>query len=104
MAGIGFELRKLTQRGDLLGIAQAYGHSAIATAGPWILTAFALGAIVLAGNASTSPDELATFRLIVVYNFAASLVMAGPVSILIPRYLADSIFEKRVNQVPAALV
>jgi polysaccharide biosynthesis protein PelG len=104
MAGIGFELRKVSQRGDLLGMAQCYAHSAFATSGPWIFTVLALASIVLAGNTSTTPEELATFRLIVVYNFAASLMLTGPVSIIITRYLADRIYERDVRQMPAILV
>jgi polysaccharide biosynthesis protein PelG len=104
MAGIGFELRKVNQRGDLLGVAQCYAHSAFATSGPWIFTVVALASIVLAGNTSTTPEELATFRLIIVYNFAASLMLTGPVSIIITRYLADRIYERNVGQMPAVLV
>lgn len=38
MAGIGFELRKLVERGDLLGLAEGYGYAALAASGPWIFT------------------------------------------------------------------
>ncbi|MBC8165872.1 MAG: exopolysaccharide Pel transporter PelG [Bryobacteraceae bacterium] len=103
MAGIGFELRKLTQRGDLLGVGEAFAHSALASAGPWIFSAIALTAIALIGSTAVTPDEMATFRLIVAYNFAGSLILAGPISIILTRYLADRIFEKNVKEVPAVL-
>ncbi len=45
MAGIGFALRKLTRRDDLIGVIQGYAHSALAATGPWLFTVASLGAI-----------------------------------------------------------
>src|SRR5580658_1324703 len=104
MAGIGFELRKLLARDDLIGIAEGYGHAAIATSGPWLFTILALGAILFLGAPNAPPSELAVFRLIIVYNFSFSLVLTAPVGIVMTRYLADSIYAKDVEQAPAALL
>jgi polysaccharide biosynthesis protein PelG len=104
MAGIGFELRKLLARDDLIGIAEGYGHAAIATSGPWLFTILALGAILFLGAPNAPPSELAVFRLIIVYNFSFSLVLTAPVAIVMTRYLADSIHAKDVEQAPAALL
>lgn len=104
MAGIGFELRKLVERDDLLGIAEGYGYAALAASGPWLFTILALAAIFLLGAPATSPSELATFRIIIVYNFSFSLVLTGPGAIAMTRYLADSIHAKDVREVPASLL
>jgi polysaccharide biosynthesis protein PelG len=104
MAGIGFELRKLLARDDLIGIAEGYGHAAIATSGPWLFTILALGAILAIGAPNAPPSELAAFRLIIVYNFSFSMVLTAPVTIVMTRYLADSIHAKDVEQAPAALL
>ena len=45
MAGIGFALRKLARRDDLLGILQGYAHSALVSAGPWVFTVLSLAGI-----------------------------------------------------------
>jgi len=104
MAGIGFALRKLTRRDDLLGIAQGYGHSAVTAAGPWLLTIISVSSIVLLGSKSVSVDDLNTFRLIVIYNFAFSLVFSGPIVMVATRFLADSIYAKDVSSAPGLMI
>jgi uncharacterized membrane protein len=104
MAGIGFALRKLTRRDDLLGIAQGYGHSAVTAAGPWILTIICVTSIVFFGSKSVSVDDLNSFRLIVIYNFAFSLVFSGPVVMVATRFLADAIHSKDVSAAPGLMV
>jgi len=104
VAGIGFELRRLTQRDDLIGIVQGYGYAALASSGPWLFTILSLSAIVMVGMPATTLQELATFRVLIVYNFAFSLVLSGPVAIVITRHLADCIHVKDVRQAPAMLV
>jgi polysaccharide biosynthesis protein PelG len=104
MAGIGFELRKLLQRDDLLGVAEGYGYAALATSGPWLLTILALAAVLTVGAPAAPPADIAAFRLIVVYNFSFSLVLSAPIAIILTRYLADSIHLRDVGQAPAALL
>ncbi|MCX6629415.1 MAG: exopolysaccharide Pel transporter PelG [Candidatus Solibacter sp.] len=104
MAGIGFELRRLTQRDDLIGVVQGYGYAALATSGPWLFTILSLSAIVVLGMPATTPRELATFRVLIVYNFAFSPVLAGPATIVTTRYLANCIHAKDVKQAPAMMV
>ncbi len=101
MAGIGFELRKLTRRDNLLGILQGMAHSALASTGPWLFTILSLGGIVMIGSSFVSREESFTFQLIVIYNFAFSLVMSAPVVMLTTRLLADAIFEKKVEDAPS---
>jgi polysaccharide biosynthesis protein PelG len=104
MAGIGFELRKLVERDDLLGIAEGYGYAALAASGPWLVTILSLAAIFLLGSPANSPRELAIFRTIIVYNFSFSLVLTAPGAIVMTRYLADSIYAKDVREAPAAML
>jgi len=101
MAGIGFELRKLTRRDDLLGVLQGTAHSALASTGPWLFTILSLAGIVLISSSFVSREESFTFQLIVIYNFAFSLVMSSPVVMLTTRLLADAIFEKKVEEAPS---
>ena len=97
MAGIGFALRKLTRQDDLLGLLQAYGHSALSSTGPWMFTVLALGLLEVIGARYASLGELAEFRRIIIYNFAFSLVLSGPVILIVTRYLADGIYSKSVE-------
>lgn len=104
MAGIGFELRKLSRRDDLLGMVEGYLHSAIASTGPWLFTIFALASITLFGERLVSVTDLTNFRLIIIYNFAFSLLFSGCTTQVATRYLADSIFMKKVEDAPSMLV
>lgn len=99
MAGIGFALRKLARRDDLLGILQGYAHSALVSTGPWVFTVLSLATISVVANGSMALEDLNTFRLVVIYNFAFSLVGTGPVLMVATRFLADQIFLKKVDGV-----
>jgi uncharacterized membrane protein len=104
MAGIGFELRKLLRKDDLFGILQGYGHSALTATGPWLLTIVTLSGLVFFGSENLTPDELSEFRLIIIYNFAFSLVGAGPTTMVATRYLADAIYMKKVEEAPSMML
>ncbi|HYR84022.1 MAG TPA: exopolysaccharide Pel transporter PelG [Terriglobia bacterium] len=104
MAGIGFELRKLERRDDLLGVVEGYAHSALASTGPWLFTILSLSGTVMFGSRFVSVDEMTQFRLIIIYNFAFSLVMSAPISVVSSRHLADSIYRKDLTKCPAALL
>lgn len=104
MAGIGFKLQKLTRKDDLLGIAQAYSHAAFAATGPWLFTTLALFGITLLFSHYFAEGEVLNFRVIVIYNFAFSLVLSAPVFMVITRYLADAIHKKDVTQAPSVLL
>ncbi|MBM3548996.1 MAG: hypothetical protein FJX54_18805 [Alphaproteobacteria bacterium] len=104
MAGIGFELRKLARRDDLMGVVASLTHASIVSTGPWIMTVLALGAIDIIGLRWLDQEEMKVFRIIVIYNFCFSLVAAGPLMMIATRYLADRIYEKKVTETPGMLV
>jgi len=97
MAGIGFVLRKLTRQDDLLGVVQGFAHSALASSGPWLFTILSLGALSLLAAGFRGLAELHEFRLVVIYNFAFSLVFSGPVLMVVTRTLADQIYARDVS-------
>ncbi len=104
MAGIGFLLRELTRRDDLLGLTRAYVHSALVSTGPWLFTVVSIGVIVLLGSEFTTSLGLETFRLIIIYNFAFSLVFSGPVMLVVSRYLSDLIYAKDPEGAPGVML
>ncbi len=104
MAGIGFVLRRLASRGDLLGIAQGYAHASISSSGGWLFTILTLSAITFIGPRFATYEDLAAFRLVVVYNFAFSLVVTGPLTMILTRYLSDQIYARTVDGVPGMVV
>ena len=92
MAGIGFELRRLGNRGDLTGAFASIGYGAVVAAGPWLLTIIALGMIGLISGAFISTNILASFRVTIVYAFAISLIVTAPTAIVCTRLLSDALY------------
>ena len=76
MAGIGFDLRRLTQRDDLMGVVQGYLHSALVSSGPWLFTVLSIAAINMFSGSWASLSELADFRIAIIYSFSFSLVLS----------------------------
>ncbi|UCD11483.1 MAG: exopolysaccharide Pel transporter PelG [Nitrospinaceae bacterium] len=104
MAGIGFGLRRLIHQGNLSGLFGGYLFSALITAGPWLFTILSLGSIVLFGNQLLSPDELSRFRLVIIYNFSLSLVLSGPLTIVVTRYISDKVYQRDIREIPGILM
>jgi polysaccharide biosynthesis protein PelG len=104
VAGIGFVLRKLYRRDNLSGLVQAYAHSAMASTGPWLFTVLSLAIIIMITNRFMGQAVLFDFRVIIIYNFCFSLVLSGPLFMVVTRYLADCIHRKDVSTVPGTLV
>ena len=104
MAGIGFVLRKLARRDDILGVLESFAHSSLASAGPWVFTVASLTAVFGLSLGLTNYDQLYSFRLTVTYNFSFSLVFSGPVVMLATRCLADRIYERNVEGAPGMML
>jgi uncharacterized membrane protein len=104
MAGIGFTLKRLASKDNLIGIFRAYAHATMASSGPWLFTVLALGGITLFYSDYFAANELINFRIVVVYNFGFSLMLAAPIYMVITRYLADSIHFKNVTHTPTVLL
>lgn len=104
MAGIGFVLRKLVRKDDLLGVISAHVHSALVSTGPWLFTILAIAGVTIYGAAMYEFDAFVNFHSILIYNFAFSLIFASPFAMVATRYLADRIYERNVTSTPGLLV
>jgi uncharacterized membrane protein len=103
MAGIGFVLRKLYRQENLYGLVGACMHSSFASAGPWLFTVLALSCIEIVGRKLVTLEVLFNFRVILIYNFCFSMIIAGPVYMIATRYLSDSIYRRDVATAPSML-
>jgi polysaccharide biosynthesis protein PelG len=104
MAGIGFALRELSRQETLSSVVKAGGHAAVIAAGPWLFTIASLAAITETSERLAGYEALATFRAVIIYSFAASLVLAAPVTIVATRLLADQLWQRQTNRVRPLLV
>ncbi len=104
MAGIGFVLKKLIKRDDLIGVASAYFHSSLISCGPWVFTIVALSIVYsLSGGDATSQGFL-NLQGALFYNFAYSLIFTAPLHMVATRYIADSIYKQNITDISASLL
>jgi polysaccharide biosynthesis protein PelG len=104
MAGIGFVLRSLARQDTLSAGLRAYAHAAAVSSGPWLFTILALGGVELFGRSVLDAEALQRFSLVVIYNFAFSLVVSGPVVLVVTRRLADQIHARDVTEAPGMFI
>lgn len=104
MAGIGFQLRKLSRQDTLSSVVAAAGHAAVIAAGPWLFTILSLATITLTAERVTGLQTLATFRIVIIYAFAASLVLTAPITMIATRLVADALWLKQPERIPTLLL
>ncbi|HEV2610360.1 MAG TPA: exopolysaccharide Pel transporter PelG [Noviherbaspirillum sp.] len=96
MAGIGFELRKILKRDNLVSLVQAYGFAAVISSGPWLLSIFGILVIGMLNYSLTVPNRfIEEFQVSVTYLIAFSLILSGAFQLAFTRFTADRLFEKR---------
>jgi uncharacterized membrane protein len=94
MAGIGFELRRLLKRENLLGLIQAYGYAGVISSGPWVLSIVGILVIGVLSYAVVVPDfRIVQFQVTVTYIIAISLILTGAFQLSFTRFSADRLFE-----------
>ncbi|MEZ5900542.1 MAG: exopolysaccharide Pel transporter PelG [Hyphomicrobiaceae bacterium] len=104
MAGIGFALRALRNQESLSAVVKASGHAAVIAAGPWLFTIVSLATITGFTEAIAGHGPLATFRAVIIYAFATSLVLTAPITIVATRLLADRLWRRDTDGVPPLML
>lgn len=105
MAGIGFELRKLLRTESYLGLLRAYTYASIISSGPWV---FSILGLIITGILSLGivlPNALITqFQVTVTYLIMSSLILSGGLQLGFTRWVADTLFAKRREDVAPAFL
>lgn len=104
MAGIGFELQRLDARDNITGRIASLGYGAFVAAGPWLMTIIGLGLIGLISSGILDTVTIASFRAVIIYAFANSLIVSAPVAMVCARLLSDALYEKRPEYAMTILV
>lgn len=100
MAGIGFSLRALGAGGGYTGMLRVYGAAGLISCGPWLLSVFSMLAIrLIAEKIVSHPAELERFQVCVTWLFALSLIVSGPLSLPLTRFIADRTYENRSAEI-----
>lgn len=97
MAGIGFELRKVINKGGLGSFFQIAMSGAMIVAGPWLLSIITITAIqTFLTQALDGGLEL--FMGVVIYCYAFSLFIFGGFHYLFTRRMSDLLYKKKEGQ------
>ncbi|MEJ2345247.1 MAG: exopolysaccharide Pel transporter PelG [Gammaproteobacteria bacterium] len=100
MAGIGFELRRLSRSDTYLGLLRAYLYAGIIGSGPWVLSILAIMVLGIMSLGVVIPPRLITqFQTSVTWLIALSLIYSGGTQLAYTRYVADRLFERRSERV-----
>ena len=103
MAGIGFELRKLYRQQGLLQNIKAFSYSTMTTIGPMILClilVFTQTYMMRESGSSYLQNEL--FVATMAYCFVFSIIVTSGLSMVVTRFIADSIYERKYEQIITA--
>ena len=99
MAGIGFELKRLTREEGLLRPVASAGHGAIVAAGPWILTVVALS--LIQRNLPVTDAAAYQLQALIIYVFCLSLLVTAPIVAAALRGCADDLYLGRYDRIGA---
>jgi uncharacterized membrane protein len=100
MAGIGFELRRAMRSDSYANILQSYALAGVIGSGPWLISIGSLVVIGFIERALSGDTRVATqFFAAVTWLISASLVGVSGPQLLLVRFSADRLFEKKPEQV-----
>lgn len=100
MAGVGITLNKIFEKQSLTAHIYGFGYSAVITVAPMFVV---IGAILVAelflGYDTVDYYRRELFADTVLYIFIFSLLTASPFNAVLSRYLSDTIFEERYEDI-----
>ncbi len=99
MAGIGFELRKLFREQGLINNIKAYAYSSLTTVGPMIISLLLIiGLQQIMSTDRTTYLDWELYISTVAYCFIFSIVFTSGISMVLTRYTADMLYEKKYHR------
>lgn len=102
MAGIGWKLQRMIDRDSLAGTVGAYLTGVAVTSAPWLLTTAVLMSLRIAARAEGTPDFLHIERIVTVV-YAVTVILSAPIHVVVSRYTADRLYDKRLDRIAAPL-
>ncbi|MGZ2745444.1 exopolysaccharide Pel transporter PelG [Burkholderia stagnalis] len=100
MSAIGIKLRRLARHNSLLGIMRAYAYAGLVGAGPWIWSIVGILLVGLLGASPLLPNAIVSdFQVSATYLIAASLIVTGPMQLMLTRFTSDRLFDKQLDAI-----
>jgi uncharacterized membrane protein len=103
MAGIGWKLERMLEQDTLASTLQAYLTGVAVTCAPWLLTTAVLVTLRTLARGSEVGAELGQIELLITLAYAVTLVLSAPIHVVVSRYAADRLYEKRLDLVTEPL-
>ena len=100
MAGIGFELKKMFDKKEILSTLKAYGYAGAVCIGPTILGILLLlgiGVLAEVGGATGSQKE--QINSMVTYTLLVSMLITNIFGLVVTRYTADQLYMKKQDKI-----
>ncbi|USE38960.1 exopolysaccharide Pel transporter PelG [Endozoicomonas sp. SCSIO W0465] len=105
MAGIGFTLQRMLDRGSYTATAQAYSYAGLISSGPWVLSILSILVVGLISQDNHLLSAHLTYYLVTVtYMMCGSLILTGGVQLLFTRFVSDRMYEKRHSVITGNLM
>lgn len=100
MAGIGFELRRLSRSETYFGLLRAYLYAGVIGSGPWVLSIVAILILGIISLGVVVPAaRISDFQTSVTWLIALSLIYSGGTQLAFTRYAADRLFDREGGRV-----
>lgn len=100
MAGIGFELKKMFSKKGVFPLLKAYGYAGIVCVGPMLLGMVLLIMISLMSMYfGASHHERELLNSMVTYTLLASMVLTNTFTMVVTRFVADSLYSKEKSHI-----
>lgn len=104
MAGIGFRLQRILHKNSISSVLQAYGYAALISSGPWILSIISLAIIGLIITGVIGEEASEALFVTITHVFAFSLILTGPVQLVLSRFSSDKLFTEDYEAVYSSFV
>jgi uncharacterized membrane protein len=102
MAGVGWKLQRLIDRGTLGGTVAAYLTGVAVTSAPWLLTTAVLMSLRVAARSHGTPTFLQVERIVTLV-YALTVILSAPVHVVVSRYTADRLYDRHLERIAAPL-
>ena len=104
MAGIGFELQRVTREDSFLSAIRGYLYAAVISSGPWLISVIALSLLGIISASFLSTQATTLFAATITHTFAISLISTGVIQMAVTRYLADQMYLGRTEALSPTFV
>jgi uncharacterized membrane protein len=101
VAGIGWKLQRMIDRGSLAGTIGAYLTGVAVTSAPWLLTTAVLTSLRIA--ARHAGEDYARVESFLTVVYAVTVVLSAPVHVVVSRTTADRLYDRHLEAIAAPL-